>query len=66
MLYPQIVFEVNESNNNFDKERLIRIKTDSVISITGSINSIINFKVNNCDEYDLTYVDLTQYSDKFT
>ncbi|CAD8148104.1 unnamed protein product [Paramecium pentaurelia] len=65
-VYPNIVFEVNKSDKKFDKERVIRIKTDSLVSISGNINSIIQFKVNNCDEYDLTYIDLTQYSDKFT
>lgn len=37
----------------------MRIKTDSLVSINGNINSIFKFKINNCDDYDLTYVDLT-------
>ncbi|CAD8069547.1 unnamed protein product [Paramecium sonneborni] len=65
-IYPNILFEVNKSEKKFDKERVVRIKTDSAVSITGSISSIFTFKVNNCDDYDLTYVDLTQYSNQFT
>lgn len=66
IVYPSIIFEVNKSDKSFDEERVIRIKTDSLVSITGSINSIFSFKVNNCDNYSISYVDLTQYSDKFT
>ncbi|CAD8146759.1 unnamed protein product [Paramecium octaurelia] len=65
-VHPSIIFEVNKSDKSFDEERVIRIKTDSLVSITSSINSIFSFKVNNCDDYSISYVDLTQYSDKFT
>ncbi|CAD8151416.1 unnamed protein product [Paramecium pentaurelia] len=65
-IYPNIIFEINKSDKKFDKQRIVRIKTDSLVSISGSINSIFTFKINNCDDYDLTYIDLTQYSDKFT
>ncbi|CAD8148089.1 unnamed protein product [Paramecium octaurelia] len=64
--YPNIILEVNTSDKKFDKQRLVRIKTDSLVSISGSIGSIFAFKINNCDDYDLNLVDLTQYSEKFT
>ncbi|CAD8157663.1 unnamed protein product [Paramecium pentaurelia] len=66
IIYPSIVFELNPYDQKYDSLRIVRIKTDQKVSISGNINSIMKFKINNLNQYEITYVDLTQYSDQYS
>ncbi|CAK66884.1 unnamed protein product (macronuclear) [Paramecium tetraurelia] len=66
ILYPSILFELNPQDVKYNSQRTVRIKTDQLVSISGSINSIMKFKINNLNQYDITFVDLTQYSDQYS
>ncbi|CAD8045498.1 unnamed protein product [Paramecium primaurelia] len=66
IIYPSIIFELNPYDLKYDSQRIVRIKTDQQVSISGSINSIMKFKINNLNQYEITYVDLTSYSDQYS
>ncbi|CAK71424.1 unnamed protein product (macronuclear) [Paramecium tetraurelia] len=66
IIYPSIIFEQNPYDNKYDSQRIVRIKTDQKVSISGSINSIMKFKINNLNQYEISIIDLTQYSDLYT
>lgn len=39
-MYPNIKFELNQNDETYESVKSVRVKTDSLVSINGNINSI--------------------------
>ncbi|CAD8065678.1 unnamed protein product [Paramecium sonneborni] len=65
IIYPSILFELNPQDNKYYQQRIVRIKTDQKVSISGNINSIMKFKINNLNSYEISFIDLTSYSEEY-
>ncbi|CAD8071405.1 unnamed protein product [Paramecium sonneborni] len=65
IIYPTILFELNTQDLKYNSQRIVKIKTDQKVSISGSINSIFKFKINNLNSYEISFVDLTSYSEEY-